>query len=874
MIGQRLLHYQILEKLGEGGMGVIYKGLDVRLDRPVAIKVLPPSHLGDADRKRRFVHEAKAASALNHPNIVTVYDIDAAGDIDFMAMEYVPGVTLRERIGRKRLPLADTLRYLTQVADALSAAHAAGIVHRDLKPENIMIAENGLVKLLDFGLAKLTETSVAAAAASTVTVGLTLTEPGMVLGTVAYMSPEQARGQPVDQRADVWAFGCVLFETLSGHKAFEGSTRTETLVRILESEPDWAALPESIPASIRQLIRSCLRKDAQHRLRHIDPVQLELTSEPTALTRFRGTGRQAALGAAILAMGAALGWVAHTTMKTAPPVRQGIVRFASAFSAPVLPAELNFPLVALAPDGGSIVHAGQSAGGETQLFLRRADRLREVPLAGTEGSASPFFSADGKYVGFCAGDKLKRVSIADGAVQVLCKAPSVFGGAWGRNNIIVFGTVSRGLMRVAGSGGTPEPLTELGPGEASHRWPSLSPSGSVVVYTTSNSTGPGLEEPSIVAQSLDSGKRQVLPLKATFAWFAPGGDHLLVVQDGAVNAVAFDSAQLKIVGAPVLLLEGVMQSNSGAAQIGSSNSTLAYLPGALESRRLVWVDRQGQVEPLDAPPHLYVHPRLSPDGKKVAVVITEPKNDIWIYDIAQGGGALRRLTVEGNSNAYPIWSRDGKKITYVSSQGGKPPNLFWINADGTGKPERMLTSPNTQVSETWAPGDKDLLFVELRAVTTKWDILALSPGGTPREILATPFHDTTPQISPSGRYLAHGSDESGSMQLQVHSFPDLVEKVVVGPGSQAGWRADERELYFRQGDAMMAATVTRGPRLSIGKPRVLFQGAFANIQGKNYDVTSDGKRFLMVRTDLPVPPKEITVVLNWMEELRSRLPSK
>jgi len=503
------------------------------------------------------------------------------------------------------------------------------------------------------------------------------------------------------------------------------------------------------------------------------------------------------------------------------------------------------------------------------------DQLDSVALPGTEGATGPFFSRDSASVGFFADGRLKKVSLADGSVQSLCDAPPN-GGVWADNNTLVFSGpgFTNGLMRISAFGGTPEPLTKLGPGEAVHRWPSLSPSGRVVVYTTSNTTGTGLEEPHIVAESLDTGKREILSVEAQYAVFAPGGRQLLLVRNGALLAVAFDPDSLNITGSPVPIMEGVMQSSTGAAQIGVSGTVLAYLQGNAETRRLVWVDRWGRVEPIDAPPRLYVHPRLSPDGQKVAVTITEPKNDIWIYDLTRG--TLSRLTVEG-SNAYPIWTRDGKRITYVSSQQGHPPNLFWKSADGTGAEERLITSDNTQVSETWAPDGKTLLFVELRPPSTGWDILTLSiESRQPWTFLSTQFNDTTPQISPSGRYVAHGSSETGTGELFVHSYPDPSVKVQVtnGGGSQAAWRADERELYFRAGQSMMVADVITSPTLRIGKPRELFRGPFANIQGKNYDVTVDGQRFLMVRTDDPAPPKEITVVLNWMDDLKSRMSAR
>ena len=883
MIGRTISHYRIVQKLGEGGMGVVYKAIDTRLERPVALKFLNPDRLADADRKRRFIQEAKAASALNHPNITIVYDFETTGDESFMVMEFVSGTTLDQRIGRKGLLLADAVRYLTEVADALSAAHAAGIIHRDLKPSNVMVADDGRVKLLDFGLAKLIEPSSVLAAAPTMTAEVALTGAAAVLGTVGYMSPEQARGEPVDQRCDIWSFGCVLFEALSGRMAFGAGSSSETLARIFEAEPDWTTLPASTPPGLRRLIRACLRKDPQQRLRHVEPMQLDIADELPAPSRTRTMAWiTPILVIAALSIGASASWLVsrRSSSKTSEaPLWQLRMPFESI----VQTGEWNQPLLAIAPDGSSVVYVGRSAAGtRRQLFLRRRD-VDAVPLPKTENAASPFYSPDGLSVGFFADGQLKTVSLSDGNVKVVAAAASApSGGAWASDNTIVFpGTgFIDGLMRVPASGGTPQPLTRLVQGEeAMHRWPSLSPTDPVVVYTTSNTTSPGLEEPRLVAQSLDTGTRQILDVDATYATFASGGRHLLLVRGGTLLAAAFDPDRLRIIGSLVPLAENVIQSSTGAAQFGVSTSALVYLQGTSETRRLVWVNRSGDVEPIsEAPLNLYMHPRLSPTEPKIAVAITsttEPKSDIWTFDLSRG--TLSRRTLQG-SNAYPIWSLDGARIYYVSRQQGHAPNVFWTSTEGTGPEERLLTSEYPQVTESVAP-DGTLLFVERRPeTTTNWDILTINPQ-SPRQgkaFLDTRFPDTTPQISPSGRWVAHGSSKTGRQELFVHSYPnpDIEVQVSTGGGTLAAWRRDERELYYRQGDAMMAVDVVTEPKFSVGRPRVLFRGEFAAIQGKNYDVAPDGQRFLTVQTVNPIAPRDISLVLNWMTDLTARLQSR
>lgn len=912
--GTRLGPYQILGLIGAGGMGEVYQARDTRLDRRVAIKVLPADLSADPDRRARFEREARSIAGSAHPHICTLHDVGEAAGSMFLVMEHLDGDTLAHRLEKGPLAIEQALTIATEIAEALTAAHRQGIVHRDLKPANVMLTKTG-AKLLDFGVAKLTGHGEQAATAhlASVPTRASLTGEGVIVGTLQYMAPEQVEGKPADARADLWALGAILYEMVTGKRAFEATSAASLIGAILEREPaPLSTLQPLTPPGIDRLVRQCLAKEPDDRpdtahdvandLRWLREASSVGTTAGVRLTR-RARVWTTLLVVGGVAVGAGAGWlVSRQAATTAPATQQPLVRFSTSFEPTGQPGEFDAPRLAVAPDGRTLIYVGKGAsGGVSQLHLRRMDRLDVVALAGTEGATAPFFSADGGSVAFFAGGLLKKVTLGDGVVETLGDATVIprterlgealaWGGAWAPGDTMFFSAPAAvesprsldpasfrgsGLMRVSSSGGSRAEATKLGPGEAVHRWPSLTPDGRVVVYTTSNSTGPGLEEPHIVAESLASGTREVLPVEATYALFAPGGRHLLLVRRGSVMAVAFDADRLNIRGSPVPIMDGVIQASTGAAQLAVSPSALASLQGASETRRLVWVDRQGRVEPIDAPPRLYVHPRLSPDGAKIVVAITEPSNDIWTYDLSRG--TLSRVTFEG-SNAYPIWTRDSRRIAYVSSRQGHPPNAFWKSADGNGAEERLLTSPNTQVTETWTPDGQTLLFVELRPPPTGWDILTLSLDGPRQPIgfLETTFTDATPQISPTGRFVAHGSTETGIFEIFVHSFPNPKVKVQVssGGGHEAAWRADERELYFRVGDAMMVADVSTSPELRVGKPRVLFRGPFATIQGKNYDVTPDGQRFLMVRVDEPAAPKGITVVLNWMEDLKSRLLSK
>jgi Tol biopolymer transport system component len=863
--------YRIERELGEGGMAKVYLAHDLRHKRPVALKVLKPE-LTAVVGAERFLAEIETTANLQHPHILPLFDSGEAAGSLFYVMPYVEGETLQERIDRdKQLPVEEAVAITRAVADALQTAHEAGVVHRDIKPGNILISR-GDPMVADFGIA-LAIGDVSEAR---------LTETGLSMGTPLYMSPEQASGdQLVGRSSDVFSLACVLYEMLVGEPPYTGRTSQAVLAKLLRGAPVPAAdLRKSIPLNVDAAVRKALERLPADRFSEASDFAKALADPSFRYGEEIGvsavTHHRWRLGAGMLALTTVALALFSLWALTAGRGPHGPTQLAAPstirFSVPLVPFDRpgawDHPTIAVAPDG-TVAYVAQAAYWQRQLYLRRPDRLEGIALPGTEGAASPFFSPDGRTVAFFADGQLKTVAIESGGVRTLSDA-GPYGGAWVDDNTIVFSgpPFTHGLMRVAASGGSPEPLTELLPGETAHRWPTMSPSGRVVVFTTTNMAGMGLEAPRLVAQSLDTGTREFLPVEATYAAFAPDGRRLLLVRNGKVSTAPFDGETLAIIGSPVPLLEGIMQSSSGAAQLSGSASALAYVPGEPTARRLVWVDREGRIEPIEAPPRLYEHPRLSPDGQRIAVLITEPKNDIWIYDIPRG--TLSPVTTEGGST-YPIWTRGGSRIAYAAIREGKPANLFWRPANRPGAEERLTTSDHPQVTETFAP-DGTLILVETGRRATGVDILTLSPDGTtePRPFLATPVNEMTPQISPSGRFVAYISDETGQRQVVVLSFPEADAKIQVSAegGSSAGWRGDERELYYRHGDVMMVADVVTEPTLRISRPRELFRGQFAQIVGKNWDVTPDGQRFLMVQSDRRTEPTEMVVVMNWRESVQ------
>ncbi len=904
MIGQTLGHYRILEKLGEGGMGVVYRAADSKLGREVAIKVLPETFARDPERLARFEREARVLASLNHPNIAAIHGLEEQDGLRYLVLEYVPGLTLAERLGDKApgervragfkpahapLPVDEALEIAKQIAEALEAAHEKGIIHRDLKPANVKVTPEGKVKVLDFGLAKAFEPEGSDVNLSkSPTISVAATRAGVILGTAAYMSPEQARGKAVDKRTDIWAFGCVLYEMLSGKPVFGADTITDTIAAIVKNEPDWSALPAETPAAARPLLRRCLEKDPHRRLHDMADARIELEE---TLQKAPGIGagdagvaaaapRPAPLGfmprksAAMLGLGglvmgaAAAGMVVWRLVPTpsAPAPLLTRVLLSLPPSAPLSPGIIGRAL-AISPDGSRLVYVGFREG-STRLFVRAMDELEPKPLAGTEGAQGPFFSPDGQWVGFFAQGKLKKVLLNGGAPVTLCDTAANTGAYWARDGTIFFAVaINSGLSRVSAEGGVPQVVTTLARDEEAHRQPHVLPGGEAVLFTVFPGRG-------IAVQSLKTGFRRMLIQDGVDARYAPTG-HLVFARAGTLLAAPFDLKRLEVTGPAVPVADGVRMTvfRIAAHYAFSETGSLVYTsggPGGSEDM-LVWVDRKGTSRPLGTSPRSFVHPQLSPDGQKLALDIREAGGDVWIHDLVRG--TLTRLTFDPGEEETPIWSPDGKRVAFTASRAGQPRSIFWKPAGG-GAEELLATAPHHLHLTSWSPDGRFLLYYQM-APNTGQDIwlLPLEGDRKPRPMLQTPFNESDAKFSPDGRWVAYVSDETGRNEVYVQAYPGPGGKSQISTegGTEPAWARSGRELFYRNGDKMMAVTLETKPGFTAGTPRLLFQGQYE----PTYDVAPDGQRFLMIKAGAQgAAPVQLQLVLNWFEELKRRVPVK
>jgi len=878
LIGRTLGHYRITAKLGEGGMGEVYRAHDERLGREVAIKVLLERVAQDTERLARFKREAKLLAQLNHSNIATLYGLEAEGNRSYLVMELVEGETLASRLSRGPLPMDDALTVAQQLAEALEAAHEQGIVHRDLKPSNIALTEDLDLKVLDFGLATaLAPQSMESDPSESPTLSLA-TAVGTILGTAAYMSPEQARGKRVDKRTDIWAFGCCVYEALTGKRPFPGETVSDTLVELLEREPDWDALPEDTPAGIRRLLHRCLEKDQRQRLRDIGEARVAIDHRQMVdddvdgeLFRQVGWGRAVTTSLAAAAL-TAIAVASTVWLATRPPAP----RVSRLSIVPSIGAPFRGTALAISPDGTRVVFAS----GSHQLSVRAIDEIEPSSLANLGSPARPFISPDGQWIGYFDGlNALKKVAMNGGPGVSICSlggtAPR--GGSWSPDGTIIYATddPATGLWRVPDTGGEPELLTTPSQGNKNHLWPTVLPGGRAVLYTIRT-----LADPQLAVLDLESGETRTL-LPGSHARYVPTG-HLVFGISGSLRAVAFDLGRLEVSGASVPVQQEVASTRIGEVAFDvSTDGTLVYVPGGIRgtSRRLVWVDRQGNEEPIPAPPGGYYIPRLSPDGTKAALDNRGPSADIWIWDFDRR--TMTRLTF--GAAAYPVWTPDGERLIFTFFEAGVG-NLSWRASDGSTSVERLTEGQNSRYPSAISPDGNRLVFRE-EAGATGLDIAMLSLDGDrrPEPLLESRHNELNAEISPDGRWLAYKSNESGRDEIYVRPFPNVGGgqwQISTNGGEQPAWAKSGHSLFYRAFDGtLMEVPVELQPRFAAGTPTRLLEGRFLfGGPGRAYDVSPDGSRFLMI-TEGDGPgddssPPGIVVVQNWFEELKRLVPTE
>jgi serine/threonine-protein kinase len=908
--GTRVGAYEIVELLGAGGMGEVYRATDSRLGRAVALKFLSDAFAGDPDRLARFQREAHVLAALNHPHIAAIYGLEHEADRPFLVMELIEGEDLSRRIARGPIPIDEAVPMATQIAEALEVAHNAGVIHRDLKPANIKVRHDGTVKVLDFGLAKIADGASSSGTSRvsqspTITSPTQLTQQGVVLGTAAYMSPEQAKGRVVDRRADVWAFGAVLYEMLTGRRCFDGEDVSETFAAILRATPDWSALPAATPPAIRRLIRRCLVRDVHLRLSDMATARIELreatTGSPedalapasTAPVSRTGASRLLPYGAAILlaaVTGMAVWWLTRPADPSRPQVRLALV----------LPEDQQIPMinrgvVAISPDGARVAYAANQ-----RLYLRALDQASATPMPGTEAPLvqnaprSPFFSPDGQWVAYYQEGQLKKAPVNGGAPIAIGTAPNYIGASWGADDrILLGGGGTLGIFEIAAGGGAAEQLIAPAPGDRLTQ-PYALPGGDWILYTV-NPIGATLGR--VVMRSRATGETRELLDGVEDARYVPSG-HLVFMRAGALYAQAFDAATRTTHGQPVQILEGVASATgiSLAQADVSASGTLVFIgtnPERSLTSSLVHVTRDGRRAVLATVSGLAWFPRYSPDGTRIAFGLSDiadqnGPSDLWVVDVARG--ARTRVTFAENTRFYPIWSRDGTRLTFANGT-GLTNRLQSALADGSGGLEPLTDVETRRFPTSWSPDGRTLAFDTgvgypqaiardlgmLRADGDRWI-------ATP--FVGTPFDERGAIFSPNGRWVAYVSNKSGMDDIYARPFPGPGAEVTisVGGGKEPLWAPSGRELFYRRDRTLMVVRIEgRGGSLVVSAPTLVFDDPYQPDAGysqggvANYDIAPDGTRFVMVEVPQETAAAEITrieVVLNWLDELKRRVPSR
>ncbi len=891
MIGKTLGHYSVSTLIGRGGMGEVYKAKDQKLGRDVAIKVLPEEFAKDTDRVARFQREAKLLASLNHPNIAAIHGLEEFEGTHFLVLELVEGDTLADQIKKGPIPVEESLKLALQIAEALEAAHEKGVIHRDLKPANIKVTPEGKVKVLDFGLAKAyAREQEEMIQSDSPTLSVAATQQGVILGTAAYMSPEQAKGKSVDRRADIWAFGVVLFEMVTGRAAFSGQDVSEILAAVIRAEPDWNSLPTNLHWRLKEVMERCLEKEVRNRYSGISDARVDihkvLADPPGALLKpAAAVEPQARLRlvlpwvAAALVLGLIIAGVAVWYLKPSEPRHVHRLDY-------TLPADQEFDrirrqAVAVSPDGTKIVYVANG-----QLYLKNSSEPTARPIQGTsEDPANPFFSPDGQWIGYfdLPNKQLKKILIGGGSSVMLCKVNDPFGATWGSDDMIVFGDLG-GIMRISAKGGTRETIVK-GENNQNFYHPQILPGGKSILFTIPIR---GTLSFQVAVQSLHSGDRKALFPGGPAQYVSTG--HLVYAFENRLFAVPFDPDTLDVTDGQVPLIEGVFRlvAFTPTQSAISESGMLVYLPetavlGARANSILVWVDHQGKEEPLGVDPKAYHGPRISPDGKKVAFAILDgDKREIWIWDVVQK--EMRRLTFNEFSSG-PLWTLDGKRIAFMSNNEGKSA-VFWRAADGTGDDELLGSGPGQAIAPwAWSVDEKTLVTIIL--VGSYFNIGSLSMEGdhTYKPLLQEEFTELQPKISPDGRWMTYMSDEDGENEVYVRPFPNVDKgkwQISTDGGDSPLWSPDGRKLFYRKDNEVIAVSVETEPTFEYGKREVLFSGNYIGLlqdDSHTWDIHPDGKRFLMIKPakgegeeSSSRRPRKLNIVLNWFEELKKNVP--
>jgi eukaryotic-like serine/threonine-protein kinase len=902
--GTRLGPYEIVSAIGAGGMGEVYRATDTNLGREVAIKLLPDPFVGDPERLGRFEREAKTLASLNHPNIAQIHGLERSGTTPALVMELVEGETLADRIARGRIPLDEALPIAKQIAEALEAAHEQGIIHRDLKPANIKIRPDGTVKVLDFGLAKLAEPTAASnASPAALSMSPTITSPalvsgvGVLLGTAAYMSPEQAKGNPADKRSDIWAFGCVLYEMLTGRQAFDGDSVAAVLARVIEREPDWSALVASLPPRLRELVRVCLEKNPRRRRQAAGDVRLDLEQallEPagpsmTTVEALRPSARRMWIFTTSVSTIAAIVTGAGVWLATRPGA-SNISRLAIMMT-PTAALTINSSDrdLAITPDGSRVIYVGNNG---RELFVRQLDALQPMSLV-TGTPRAPFVSPDGQWIGFIdATTVMKKTAVTGGpAVTIATLDGGSRGAAWTPDGTIIFATSAptTGLQQVAAAGGPTTVLTrpDRTRGESDHVWPELLPGARALLFTIWPSVG-GADAAQIAVFDRQTGTQKVVVRGGSHAHYI-GDGHLIYVAANTLRAVRFDSETLETRGAAIPVVPDVVTTEvapaGGADAVVAANGTLAYVRRigvGVGQPTLVWVDRQGREEPIPAPVRPYFTPQVNPADGRVLLTVADQDVDLWVWEPPRR--TLARLTFTPGLDVYPLWTPDGRRVVFSSEREGTR-NLFWQAADGAGEVERLTHSPNTQYSTAVSPDGSRVIFTETVPASGE-DVMQVELTGnhTVTPLVQSPFAERNGIVSPDGRWLAYEANDSGQVEIYVRPYPHITSghwQVSTGGGTRPLWSRTGQELFYvSPAGAIMRVEVGSGATWATTTPSTIvkegYTTALGAFLGRTYDISRDGQRFLVVKTasDPNVAPPQIIVVQHFDEELKRLVPTK